>query len=285
MSRTAYVNGRYVPLRHAEISVEDRGSLFADSVYEVMALKDGRYLDFDGHLARLARSLAAIAIAAPASNCALRHIIKETVRQNGLTDALIYLQVTRGVARRDHAFPRPPVRPSLIVIARPISWAANDARAQTGVTVILQPDQRWKRCDIKSTGLLPNVLAREEAKGQGAAEAWFIDEDGFITEGASSNAWIVTGEGEIRTRALDHAVLPGITRASLLQVCADTGLRLAEQSFTAEEAKSAHEAFLTSTANFVMPVVKIDGVPIADGRPGPVTRQLRAAYGRFAAGV
>jgi D-alanine transaminase len=282
MARIAYVNGRYLPLAHAGVSVEDRAYQFADGVYEVFALRGGALLDFEGHMARLARSLRELRIAAPMSEAALKHVICETVRRNGLSDGLVYLQVSRGAGRRDHGFPPPGTRRTLVVTVRPISWEANEARAKLGVAVITVPDLRWRRCDIKSVALLPNVLAKQEAREAGAVEAWFVDADGKVAEGASSNAWIVVEGSTLVTHALDHAILPGITRATLLRAAESLELKVVERAFTVAEALGADEAFNTGAATFVTPVVRIDGASIGSGRPGPVALTLRQAYLRLA---
>lgn len=278
MPRIAYVSGRYVPLRDAAVSVEDRGFQFADGVYEVIALKDGRLLDRRGHMARLARSLAALKIPAPMSEAAFSAVLDETVRRNGLSGGLIYVQITRGAAPRDHAFPRRGAPPTLVITLRPIAWAAIEARAKTGVRVITTADLRWKRCDIKSVALLPNVLAKEEARSRNAQEAWLVDEAGAITEGSSSNAWIVTADGVLVTRATGREILAGITRDVVLRLAEKRGIKTQIRPFSREEMKAAREAFLSSATNHVMPVVEIDGQPVADGVPGPITRQLREDY-------
>jgi D-alanine transaminase len=278
MPRIAYVNGRYLPLAHARVSVEDRAFQFADAVYEVFALRRGALLDVDGHMTRLARSLRELRISAPMSEAALRHVICETVRRNALADGLVYLQVSRGAGRRDHGFPPPGTRRTLVVTVRPISWEANEARAKLGVAVVSVPDLRWKRCDIKSVALLPNVLAKQGAREAGAVEAWFVDADGKVTEGASSNAWIVVQGSTIMTRALDHAILPGITRATLLRAAESLKLKVIERAFTVAEALGADEAFNTGAATLVTPVIRIDGAAIGTGRPGPVALALRQAY-------
>lgn len=281
MARIAYVNGCYRPLREAAVSVEDRGLQFADGVYEVFALRDGALLDFDGHMERLGRSLRALRIEAPMSAPALRHVLCETVRRNGLRDGLVYVQIDRGAGRRDHAFPPPATRRTLIVTVRPVSWEANEARAQIGVGVITVRDERWKRCDIKSVALLPNVLAKQAAREAGAVEAWFVDEAERVAEGASSNAWIVEDGPTIITRALDNVILPGVTRASLLNAAQSLQIRVEERTFTVAEAKTAQEAFITGAGTVITPVVKLDGAPIGRGRPGPVTLALRKAYLRL----
>lgn len=277
MPRIAYVNGRYVPHARARVHIEDRGYQFADGVYEVCALRHGRLLDLEPHLDRLERSLAALAIAMPMARAALVMVLREVVRRNLLRDGLVYLQVTRGVAPRGHAFPEPPVPPSLVVTARPLAPAAL-ARAAAGVSVITLPETRWARCDIKSIALLPNVLAKQAAAEQGAFEAWFVDRQGFVTEGASSNAWIVDAEGILRTRDLSHAILAGITREAVQALAARAGLRVVERPFTVAEAKAAREAFLTSATSFVAPVLRIDGAPVGNGAPGLLAQELRRLY-------
>ena len=281
MSRIAYVNGRY--LRHAEASVpvEDRGYQFADGVYEVAAVRGGRLVDETLHLDRLERSLRELAIALPMPRAALRVVMAETVRRNGVREGIVYLQVTRGVARREHAFPAA-ARPCLVVTARSQSFTRTDALAATGAAVITVPDIRWGRCDIKSVGLLPNVLAKQKARQAGAYEAWLVDRDGFVTEGSSTNAWIVDQEGNLVTRHLDSAILGGCTRAALLELARTENVRINERKFTVAEAKAAREAFLTSTTSFVLPVTRIDGAAVAGGKPGPLALRLRALYERHA---
>ncbi len=278
MSRVAYVNGRFA--RHAEASVhiEDRGYQFADGVYEVWAVIGGRLADSPGHFERLERSLGELAIAMPMSRAALAVVLAETVRRNRVRGGIVYLQITRGVAPRDHAFPARPVRPSIVITAKAVDWAAAQARAEQGVAVITTPETRWARCDIKSVALLPNVLAKQAAREKGAAEAWFVDDLGLVTEGSSSNAWIVDQDGILRTRDLNANILRGITRSSLIGLIAEAGLKLSERPFTPEEAKGAREAFITAASTLVMPVVRVDGAIIGDGKPGPVALRLRALY-------
>lgn len=278
MPRIAFVNGRYEPLADASVSVEDRGFQFADSVYEVVSLKEGRALDLQAHFDRLHRSLAAIQITAPTSDRVLRHIVAETARRNGVSDGLIYIQVTRGAARRDHTFPRAGVRPTLVITVRPLSWAALRAKAAKGISVVTQKDLRWARCDIKTTGLLPNVLAKQAACLAGATEAWFVDSEGYITEGASSNAWIVEPGGRVVTRVLASDILPGITRKVLIDILRAKGVPVEERPFTVADVHAASEAFNSSAANFVVPVVRIDNQLIGTGKPGPVTMMLFEAY-------
>jgi len=278
MSRVAYVNGRFVRHSQAAVHIEDRGYQFADGVYEVWAVFDGRLSDADGHFNRLKRSLGELRIAEPMSREALEVVLHETLRRNRIRDGLLYLQVTRGVARRDHPFPDPPVAPSVVVTAKPVDHLAAEARAARGVAVITVPENRWGRCDIKTVGLLPNVLAKQAAREAGAVEAWFVDDLGLVTEGASSNAWIVDREGVLRTRDIQANILRGVTRATLLSVARDAGLAFEERPFTPQEAKEAREAFITGAGTLVTPVVKIDGATLASREPGPVAKRLRQLY-------
>ena len=282
MGRQAYVNGLWAPLSEAAVNVEDRGYQFADGVYEVWAVFNGKLADSDGHFQRLRRSLGELGIAEPMGRPALELVLKEAVRRNRVKTGLVYLQVTRGVAPRDHAFPTRPTKPGLVITARSIDWNAAQARAATGVAVITTPETRWARCDIKSVSLLPNVLAKQAAREAGAAEAWFVDDLGLVTEGASSNAWIVDQDGTVRTRDLNANILRGVTRHSLLDLMASEGLQVSERPFSLEDAKAAREAFITGAGNLVMAVVKIDGAKIGDGRPGPVATRLRDLYLRHA---
>ncbi|MBV8392497.1 MAG: D-amino-acid transaminase [Alphaproteobacteria bacterium] len=279
MARYAYVNGRYVDHREASVHIEDRGYQLADGVYEVAAVRDGRLIDEGPHLDRLDRSLRELRIDWPVSRTALSFIIRELMRRNRLRDGLVYIQVTRGVARRDHAFPTTAVKPALVLTTKIMSRAGLDPGK--GVAVKSTPDIRWERCDIKSVSLLPNVLAKQEARENGAYEAWLIDASGNITEGASTNAWIVTRDGELITRQTDHGILAGITRATLKKIASDLQLRFVERPFSLAEAKKAKEAFITSATSYVTPVVKIDGDVVGDGTVGPTARRLREEYVRF----
>lgn len=276
MSRIAYVNGRYLPHRAAAVHVEDRGYQFADGVYEVIAVSNGRLIDLEPHLARLARSLDALSMDPPMGEPALRFVLSQVVRRNRIKKGIVYLQITRGVAPRAHGFPDG-AQPSIVVTARPVPTAP-PAAAEEGCTVITIPDIRWKRCDIKSVSLLPNVLAKQQARDAGAFEALQVDENGFITEGSAANVWIVTGDDELVTRAADHAILDGITRRTVMALAAEMGLKVAERPFTVSEAKDAEEVFLTGTTALVLPVIEIDGVPVAGGKPGTFSRRLLAAY-------
>lgn len=278
MSRVAYVNGAYVPHGQAVIHVEDRGFQFADGVYEVWSVFDGKLADFDGHMTRLVRSLTELRIDVPMTRDALTRVLKETVRRNRVRNGIVYLQVTRGTARRDHPFPPEGTPPSVIVTARSISAVKAEAQADKGVAVITQPDIRWGRCDIKTVGLLPNILAKQAARDRGAYEAWFVDDMGLVTEGSSTNAWIIDEHGRLRTRDTQANILRGITRAAIMDLVKQEKIELDERPFSVDEAKRAREAFFTAAGAFVMPAVSIDGTTIGDGTPGPVTRKLRALY-------
>jgi D-alanine transaminase len=276
MSRIAYVAGRYLPHRAAAVHIEDRGYQFADGVYEVIAVRGARLVDLEPHRARLERSLGELSIAPPMSPAALDIVLREVIRRNQVHDGTVYLQVTRGVAARDHAFPKA-AKPVLVVTARR-ARPPDPKLAAEGIAVITLPDIRWQRCDIKSVSLLPNVLAKQRARDAGAFEAWQVDAQGQVTEGASTNAWIVTDKGEVVTRQADNAILNGVTRLSVLAIIGREGYRFVERPFTVAEAKAAREAFATSTAIDLLPVVRIDGEPVADGRPGPLVQRLRAWY-------
>jgi D-alanine transaminase len=282
MSRIAYVNGLYRPHREACVHIEDRGFQFADGVYEVCEVRDGRLVDERRHMARLVRSLGEVRIGLPMPLAALSVVLHETVRRNRVRNGIVYLQVTRGDARRDFAFPPPDTMPSVIVTARSLDPAKSEATAAKGIAVITVPDRRWARPDIKSVSLLPNVLAKQAAREKGAREAWFVDGKGFVTEGSSSNAWIVTGQGEVITRPVDHGILAGISRAVVLDTLAAQGLTLVERPFTVAEAQAAREAFVTAASMIVQPVVRIDGKPVGDGHPGPVAIALRREFHRHA---
>lgn len=277
MPRIAYVNGRYVRHADASVHIEDRGYQFADGVYEVCEVARGYIVDMRGHLDRLERSLKELRIAWPMPRNVLQVVMAEVVRRNGVTNGLIYLQVTRGVAGRDFLFPAN-VKPALVITAKKVDPASNARRAETGISVVTVPETRWERVDIKTVGLLPNVLAKETARAAGAQEAWFVDTDGFVKEGGSSNAWIVTRDGALVTRPADFGILRGITRTTLFEVAAKLGLRIEERGFTVEEAKQAREAFISSATTIAMPVVSIDGVTVANGHPGTVVLSLRQAF-------
>ena len=278
MSRIAYVNGRYVPHSQACVHIEDRGFQFADAVYEYFAVFGGRLADAEGHLERLWRSLGELRIDRPMSEAALVMVMRETIRRNRVRDGAVYLQVSRGAAKRDHPFPLRTPPATVVVTAKPVDYAAEQAKAAKGVKVLTRPDNRWGRCDIKTVGLLPNVLAKQAAREAGAYEAWLVDELGFVTEGTSTNAWIVDAEGTLRTRDTNANILRGVTRKNLLNIAADAGHPVSERPFTVEEAKQAREAFITAASTLVLPVVAIDGQSVGDGRPGPISERLRALY-------
>ena len=280
MGRYAYVNGRYVDHLAAQVHIEDRGYQLADGVYEVVGVRDGRLIDESPHLHRLDRSLKELRIGWPVARSTISFVIRELMRRNRLRDGLVYMQVTRGVARRDHAFPTTPVKPALVMTTK--NTRRLDIEPGAGVAVKSHPDIRWERCDIKTVALLPNVLAKQAARESGAYEAWLIDGNGQITEGASTNAWIVTPEGELITRQTDNGILAGITRQTLKALAGKLQLKLVERPFTLAEARRAKEAFITSATSFVTPVVKIDGETVGDGKPGPAAKRLREEYIRFA---
>lgn len=277
MSRIAYVNGRYLPHAHAGVHIEDRGYQFADGVYEVCEIYHGRLVDETRHLDRLERSLRELRIAMPVERAALSIILRETVARNRVREGMVYLQVTRGVSKRDHVFPAASVPSALVVTAKSVDRAAGEAAARNGISVMTCPDNRWERVDIKSVGLLPNVMARQAAKEQGAREAWFVDSEGFVTEGAATNAWIVTMKGALVTRPADSGILRGVTRTTLFDAISRDGLTFEERPFTVDEAKAAREAFITAATTLIMPVIAIDGHKVGEGAPGPVTLKLRRA--------
>jgi D-alanine transaminase len=278
VGRIAYVNGRYLPQARAMVHIEDRGYQFGDGVYEVCELSGGALIDEARHMERLQRSLGELSIAEPLALGALGLVARQVIARNRIKDGYLYIQVTRGVATRDHCFPAKSVHPSLVMTVRGIDPEKAAALAAQGIGVVSMPDLRWKRPDIKTIGLLPNVLARQAAKEKGAHEAWLVDSDGMVTEGAASNAWIVGHDGVIVTRHIDQAILRGVTRSTLLELIAAEGLRLEERKFSLAEAKSAREAFITGAASLVMPVVRIDGTPIGDGKPGALTISLRTCF-------
>jgi D-alanine transaminase len=284
--RVAYVNGRYVSHAEACVHVEDRGLQFSDAVYEVFGIVARAILNEEQHLDRLERSLRELQIAMPIGRAPLALVVREVARRNRVNDGLVYLQVTRGAFRRDHAVPAASsIRPTLILTARSMATEPMDARRESGVSVVTLPDRRWGRRDIKSTSLLANVLAKTEARNQGAYEAWLVDGDGRITEGSSTTAWIVDGQGRLLTRELSHAILPGVTRRVLIELAKQAQVTVIERPFSAEEAITAQEALLTAATAGVMPVIAINGQRIGDGRPGPVTRRLQEIYRDRAAGV
>ena len=279
MSRIAYVNGQYVAHREATVHIDDRGYQFADGVYEVIAVERGRLVDEGLHLRRLERSLAELKIAVPMPEAALKTVMREVLRRNRVRDGIIYIQMTRGVAPRDHGFPKD-ARTQIVMTARRAK-PANSKVAEEGKRIITVPDLRWARCDIKSIGLLPNILGKQQAREAGAFEAWQVDRDGNVTEGTSTNAWIVTRAGEVVTRAATNAILNGVTRLGVIRVIEQAGLRFVERAFSVAEANEAREAFVTSTTAFVTPVVRIDDSTVGDGRPGPLARELGQFYRRY----
>ena len=276
MSRWAYVNGRYVPHREASVHVEDRGYQFADGVYEVVLVHAGAMIDEIPHLDRLDRSLDELRIDPPMGRMALRAVLREVVRRNRIRTGLVYLQITRGVARRDHAFPTG-VKPALVVTAKRLNLPREET-LESGVRVVTIEDIRWQRCDIKSVSLLPNVLGKQHAREHGAYEAWQIDQDGNVTEGTSSNSWIVTHDNRLLTRPATHEILNGITRQTILKLAAARGLTFEERAFSLDEALAAREAFISSATSFVTPVTQIDDTTLGNGRAGSFTMDLRSAY-------
>lgn len=278
MRGIAYVDGAYLPLGAARVSVLDRGFQLGDAVYEVWAVRGGRVFDADEHMARLKRSLAELRIPAPMGEAALNTVIRETMRRNRVTDGIVYVQISRGApAARDHVFPAN-TKPTLVVTAKNLDRRALALRAEQGIKVISVPEARWARRDIKSVNLLPNLLARQHAKEAGAFEAWFVDATGHVTEGTASNAWIVAENGALKTRALSNDLLHGVTRAALLRVARERQISVEEAPFTIAEAQAAREAFISSASNAAISVIAIDGIPVGTGRPGPVAAALRAAY-------
>jgi len=278
MGRIAYVNGRYVRHSEACVHIEDRGYQLGDAVYEVWAVFGGKLADAEGHFTRLSRSLGELRISEPMGRPALVTVLREVLRRNRITDGLLYLQVSRGVAPRDHAFPTQAVTPSLVITAKSVDRTLAEQKAAQGVAVITSPENRWGRCDIKTTNLLPNALAKQAAREQGAIEAWFVDDMGLVTEGASSNAWIIDQSGALRTRDTNANILRGITRSTLLKVIESQGLSVDQKPFTPAEAMAAKEAFITGAGNLVLAVTAIDGKPVGDGKPGPVAARLRSLY-------
>lgn len=278
MTHFAYVDGRFLPHVDAVVHIEDRGFQFGDAIYEVWSVRDGQLLDADGHFARLERSLGELRITNPRSRAGYQLLIGELLRRNRLRDGLVYLQISRGRARRDHAFPAAGTRPTLVLTSKRLDRVAAQRRADAGVGVITTPDLRWGRCDIKTVNLLPNVMAKQAAIEAGAVEAWLIDSSGLVTEGSSTNAWIVTADGRLVTRQADQGILHGITRARLMRQAEELGYVIEERAFSVDEAVSAREAFMTSATSYVTPIVRIDGRPVGNGAPGSVATALRQAY-------
>ena len=283
MSRIAYVNGSYVPLSAASVHIEDRGYQFADGIYEVVSVYKGRMIDEEAHLDRLKRSLDALQIVAPMSRAAMKLVFKQVLVQNRALNALLYIQITRGVAKRNHAFPKE-IMPSFVITCRRFDFAAVKARSKMGINVSSQPDDRWGRCDIKSTSLLPNVLAKQAATEAGAFEAMYVDADGFVTEGSSTNMWMVEADGTLVTRSLNDNILPGITRAALQKIAAERQVKIVERAFSLAEAKAAPELFLTSSTSCVMPIIQVDETQISGGAPGDISNKLAEAYWAFMEG-
>lgn len=280
MPRYAYVNGRYVPHGQASVHIEDRGYQFADGVYEVILVVDGRLVDAEPHLDRLAYSLDQLRISWPIPRTAVEFVLRELIGRNRIGLGIVYLQVTRGQAPRDHRFPAH-AKPSLVVTTKRLK--SPPVTLPEGVSVVTRPDIRWRRCDIKSISLLPNVLSKQQAVEAGAFEAWLVDDDGCVTEGTSTNAWIVTRDRRLVTRDLGAALLAGITRRAVLQLADAQGISIEQRPFSLDELRGAPEALLTSTTSFVLPVTRVDGRPIGDGKPGPVTTKLRDIYMRYIA--
>ena len=279
MSRVAYVNGRYLRHADAQVHVEDRGYQFSDGVYEVILIKNGKMIDEEQHLERLKKSLSSLEINPPMKRAPMRHVMKELIKRNKFRNGIIYIQITRGVAAREHSFPKYS-KPALVMTARRIATKTSD-EIEAGVKVITIDDIRWKRCDIKSTSLLPNVLGKQTARRQGAYEAWMVDASGFVTEGTSTNAWIVTSDGKLITAELGSNILSGITRDTFIKIIHELNYKLEERQFSVEEAKNAREAFFTSSTSFLTPVSEIDGVVIGNGRAGSVSMELIKAYDKY----
>lgn len=275
MSRTVYVNGEYVPEEDAKVSIFDRAFLFADGIYEVTAVLDGKLVDYEPHMERLHRSLRELEMAQPVSDAAIREMHEELIKRNNLTEGLIYMQITRGVAERDFAYPNDAKQ--TIVAFTQVKELANSAQARTGIRIITIPDIRWQRRDIKSTGMLAQAMGKQAAKQSGVDDAWMV-EDGYVTEGTSNTAFIVVDGNKLVTRPLSNSILPGITRRALLKLAESGEITVEERLFTVDEALGADEAFLTSASSFVMPVIEIDGTMIGGGQPGAITRKLRETY-------
>lgn len=278
MPRIAYVNGAYVPHADAAVHIEDRGYQFADGVYEVCEVRHGYIVDLNRHLDRLDRSLRELRIAWPMRRAALVHVIREVIRRNRVRNGLFYMQVTRGVARRDHVFPATETKPTIVVTAKRTDAEAIAKKATQGISAITVPENRWDRVDIKSVGLLPNVLARQKAKEEGAQEAIFVDADGTVKEGAATNVWIVDRDGTLRTRPAEHGILKGITRTTLMDVAGPLGLKVEERAFSIEEMLAAREVFITAATSICFPVVSVDGKTIGNGHPGSIAQNIREAF-------
>ena len=282
MSRYIYVNGTYHPYHEAKLHVEDRATLFADAVYEVIEIKAGKRIDESAHLKRLAHSLNEVQIKPHFSINTLPTIISEMVHRNRVRDGYVYIQISRGIAPRDFIFPPKTTPTSLTIWARRKDRNKAEAKASVGIKVILHPDIRWKRPDIKTTSLIASVLARQTAIEHGAEEAWLYNENDEITEGAASNAWIITEKSELITHPADQQILKGITREGVMRAAKAVNLTYKERSFTKDEAKNAKEAFISAATNLVMPVIQINESLIGNGKPGPITRKLRQIFHEFA---
>jgi D-alanine transaminase len=276
--RIAYVNGRYLPFAKAGLHVEDRAVQLGDSIYEVANVLDGQPTDEDGHLDRMERSLRELGMPMPIGRGALKIVMREMIARNKIADGYLYLQVTRGAAKRDHVPPSDGPRPTLIMTMRGQDMAALAQRMEKGIAISTQPDIRWGRRDIKTVQLLPNLLAKQAAKKAGAFEAWLVDADGFVTEGSSTTAWIVDKDGTVITRDLSHDLLPGVTRHIMLEAIAEAQIKVVERKFTVAEALGAKEAFISSATGAAVPVVAIDGQAIGNGAPGALTRRIRDLY-------
>lgn len=276
MTRIAYVNGSFVPLDEAKVSILDRGFLFADGIYEVTAVIDGRLVDTPRHMVRLERSAREIGMRLAETPERIEAIERALIERNGLTEGVVYLQATRGVEDRDF-LPSPDLAPTLVMFTQAKALVDSPA-ARTGIAVATVPDIRWGRRDIKSVMLLAQVLAKQEAARKGAGDAWLITGDGVVTEGASSTAWILTRDGRLVTRDKSHVTLPGCTGDALADLAGELGLTIDFRPFSVEEARAAKEAFNSAAGSLILPVVAIDGHPVGDGRPGPVTARLRELY-------
>lgn len=278
MPRIAYVNGRYLRHTDAAVHVEDRGFQFADGVYEVCEVRHGFIVDLSRHLNRLERSLGELAMDMPMSRAALTQVIREVLRRNHVKNGLYYLQVTRGAARRDHVFPAPGTPMTVVVTAKSTDPSVVAKKNANGISAITVPDNRWDRVDIKSVGLLPNCMARQQAKEAGAQEAIYVDADGTVKEGAATNVWIVDESGTLVTRPADHGILRGITRTTLMDIAAKLDMPVREANFTVDEMLKAREVFITAATSICFPVVSIDGKTIANGHPGSVSQKIREAF-------
>jgi D-alanine transaminase len=278
VGRIAYVNGRYLPHNIAGVHIEDRALQLGDGIYEAFRVAGHHLIDEEPHLERMERSLRELGMGIPMGRAALKLVMRAVIAKNRISDGILYLQVTRGAVRRDHVPPKDAPRPTLIMTMHPQDKVALAARMKAGVGVVSRPDIRWGRCDIKTVQLLPNLLAKQAARATGAYEAWLVDTDGYVTEGASSNAWIVDQGGTVITRDLTHAILPGVTRRIMLQVMAEAQIKVVERKFTLAEAKAAREAFISSATGPAVPVVAIDGNPVGTGKPGPLGQRILALY-------